>query len=175
MHPLISLARESIKAHFHNKNIDISPPIKKQYSQNQACFVTLTEGGELRGCIGSLLPHQPLYQDIIDNAVNAAFHDPRFQPVKESELITIKIEISLLTIPKPLLYTSPEDLLKKLNPNMGIILKKSYYQATFLPQVWEELPDKIQFLEYLSRKAGLNKDDWKTAEYEFYTVEKIEE
>ncbi len=133
-----------------------------QLSETKACFVTLTENGELRGCIGHISPQEPLYQAVVDNARNAAIHDPRFLPVQPGEAAKIKIEISVLTEPKPLPFTSPEDLLAKLQPGKdGVVLKLGGGSATFLPQVWEQLPDKVEFLNRLSEKAGCAPGDWR--------------
>ncbi|MEM4625573.1 MAG: AmmeMemoRadiSam system protein A [Candidatus Pacearchaeota archaeon] len=175
MKELINLARETIKCRFRGDELRISNEIKKKYSKKAACFVTLTKNGELRGCIGSLKARQPLYQDVIENSLNAAFNDPRFIPLQEHELKDIKIEISVLSDIKKIEFTNEKDLLKKINKNMGIVLRKGFNYATFLPQVWEEINDKVKFLEYLSLKAGLDKDDWKKSEIGFYTVDKVKE
>jgi AmmeMemoRadiSam system protein A len=122
----------------------------------------LTEKGELRGCIGHILPQEPLYEAVVDNARNAATRDPRFLPVQPGEAGKIKIEISVLTEPKPLPFTSPEDLLAKLQADKdGVVLKLDGRSATFLPQVWEQLPDKVEFLNRLSEKAGCVSGDWR--------------
>ena len=118
--------------------------------------MTLTENGVLRGCIGYILPQEALYQAVVDNARNAATRDPRFQPVRPDEVNKIKIEISVLTEPQPLSFNSPEDLLNKLEPGEdGVVLQIGPRQATYLPQVWEQLPDKVQFLNNLARKSRL--------------------
>jgi AmmeMemoRadiSam system protein A len=114
---------------------------------------------------------QELWKDVVENAVNAGFSDFRFFPLNKSELKKIKIEVSVLTEPKKLEFKNEKELLEKLNKSMGVILKKGFYTSTFLPQVWEELPNKIEFLEHLSLKAGLNKDAWKNAEIFYYNVE----
>ncbi|MDP2924900.1 MAG: AmmeMemoRadiSam system protein A [Nanoarchaeota archaeon] len=173
--PLLNLARETIKAKLNKEQVVATEDIKENFNKKQACFVTLTEEGELRGCIGSIEAHQELWKDVIDNSINAAFGDPRFEALEEGELPKIKIEISILSVPQKLEFINSEDLLKKIDNKMGIILRKGYYGATFLPQVWEEIPEKIEFLEHLSRKAGLSKDDWKTAGYRFYRVESCKE
>jgi AmmeMemoRadiSam system protein A len=121
-----------------------------------AVFVTINERSSLRGCIGSLIPHRPLLDDLIDNAKAAAFGDPRFAPLRSEEFDLITIEISLLSEPKPLPYTDVHDLRKKICPRIdGVVLKLGDRQATFLPQVWEELPDFDQFFAHLCAKAGL--------------------
>lgn len=142
---------------------------------NGACFVTLTINGKLRGCIGSLKAHRPLNLDVIENAKAAAFADDRFTPLTAKELSQVKIEISVLSQPINLNYQSPDDLINKLDPKMGVILSYNNFSATFLPQVWQDLPDKIEFLELLAKKAGLSKDDWQKAEYQYYYVDSYKE
>jgi len=125
-------------------------------------FVTLTLHSELRGCIGSLEAHQPLVEDVREHAIAAALQDPRFPPVQPSELDSIHLEISHLTTPQPLEYSSADDLIKKLRPHVdGVILKNGHRRATFLPQVWEKLPDPVQFLEHLCQKMGMDADAWR--------------
>jgi len=175
MKELLKLARRAIEDFLNERKTEAGPEIVEKFGEEQACFVTITEKGMLRGCIGSLLPSQPLYEDVIENAVHAGFHDYRFNPLSEKELEKIKIEVSVLSVPKKLEYKDAEDLLRKINNKMGIVLKNKGCSATFLPQVWEQIPDKIEFLEELSMKAGLDKDDWKTAKVEFYMVKKVKE
>jgi AmmeMemoRadiSam system protein A len=168
---LPQIARKAIEFYFDNKKFEPDEKTKQKYREKKACFVTLTENDELRGCIGGLEARQELWKDVVENAVNAGFSDFRFFPLNKSELKKIKIEVSVLTEPKKLEFKNEKELLEKLNKSMGIILKKGFYTSTFLPQVWEELPDKIEFLEHLSIKAGLNKDAWKNAEIFYYNVE----
>ncbi len=126
-----------------------------------ATFVTITQGTQhhLRGCIGSLQAYRPLYQDILHNAKAAALKDPRFSPLRPDELREIAIEVSLLTSPQPLSYTSIDDLKQKLHPKVdGVILKHHHHRATYLPQVWEQLPHFEEFFHSLCRKAGLASD-----------------
>lgn len=175
MKSLLFLARDALIKYLEEKEVKPSDEVKKKYSNKQACFVTLTKKGKLRGCIGSLYPRQELWKDVIENSISAGFRDSRFLPLEEKELSKIKIEISVLSIPKKLEFKSPEDLLKKLNSNYGVILQKRMNSATFLPQVWEQIPNKQSFLEQLSLKAGLSRDAWKTAEIWVYEVEKIKE
>ena len=172
---LPQLARKTIEFSFKNKVFEPDEETKRKYKSFQSSFVTLTISNELRGCIGSLLPRQELYKDAQENAINASFHDSRFPELKESELKNIKIEVSVLSEPKKLEYKNESDLLNKLFHDMGIILKKGYNSATFLPQVWQQLKEPVEFLEHLSLKAGLNKDAWKTADIYFYTVDIEEE
>ena len=114
----------------------------------------------------------------MDNARNAATRDPRFPPVQPDEAGKIKIEISVLTEPQPLRFSSPEDLLDKLQPGEdGVVLKIGSQGATFLPQVWEQLPDKVEFLDHLAQKAGCAPDDWrgKDVKVSIYHVEAFKE
>ncbi len=144
----------------------------------RGCFVTLTENNDLRGCIGHILPQEPLYMAVMDNARNAATEDPRFNPVVPTELNRIHIEISVLTVPEPLKFNSTKELIEKLRPGVdGVVLKSGYHQATYLPQVWEQLPDKETFLNQLSIKAGGSPWMWKSpgVEVQIYHAEAFEE
>lgn len=142
-------------------NLD-AKSVSPKLAEKRACFVTLTKRGVLRGCIGHILPQESLYQAVIDNARNAALLDPRFSPVRPEEVGEIKIEISVLTEPRPLAFNSPDDLLSKLQPPQdGVLLRIGARTATFLPQVWEQLPNKVQFLEHLSEKAGCGPAAWR--------------
>jgi len=172
---LLELARKTIEAKLNKESFEVPQDIKNLYGEPGACFVTITNNGDLRGCIGSLNASKPLFKDVQDNSINAGFRDPRFLPLTKDELPKIKIEISLLSKPKKLDYTTKEELLKKLDKTMGVVLKKGFYSATFLPQVWKELQDKTKFLESLSMKAGLEKEEWKNAEIWVYTVDVMKE
>jgi MEMO1 family protein len=169
---MLKLARETLSSAVRDGKI--TPPSKpkpelSRLARNYGCFVTLNSHGQLRGCIGNIEPIKPLYKGIADNAVNAAFHDPRFPEVKSAELGDIKIEVSVLTKPAPLGAKSPDEILKKLVPfEHGVILKLGSRQSTFLPQVWEQLPDKVMFLEHLAMKAGAGRNDWKRADVWVY-------
>ena len=132
----------------------------------------------LRGCIGHILPQESLYRAIEDNAQSAAMRDWRFSPVQSDEVDKIKIEISVLTEPQPLRFNSPEDLLGKLQPYTdGVVLQIGSRGATFLPQVWEQIPDKVEFLNHLSEKAGCEPSAWRGGEtsVSIYHVEAFEE
>jgi len=143
-----------------------------RYSERRGTFVTLTMGGALRGCIGHIIPQESLIEGVRVNAINAAFRDPRFRPLSPKEWEHVKIEVSILTDPKPLAYSDGEDLLRKLRPGIdGLIIKKGYAQATFLPQVWEQLPDKKEFLTHLCLKAGLDGHAWKSENLEVLTYQ----
>jgi MEMO1 family protein len=144
----------------------------------KGCFVTLTKAGELRGCIGNILPTGPLHQSVIENARNAALRDPRFPPVSPEEAPKLHIEVSVLTVPEPLDFASPEDLLGKIQPGRdGVVLKIDGHSATFLPQVWEQLPDKTEFFSHLAAKAGCAPSAWrgKGVSVSRYRVEAFEE
>ena len=162
---LLRLARQSLEACVLGRTIfmPITPP--ESTKKNQGCFVTLTKSGNLRGCIGYIEGIKPLFEAVIDNAKNAALSDPRFPQVSPDELSVIRIEISVLTPPEPLSYTTPDDLLEKLVPGQdGVILQSGFHQSTYLPQVWEHFgANKVDFLEELSLKGGMQKDGWKTA------------
>jgi len=174
---LLFLARSALESHFSGKEVEVPGDVKEKYGGEGACFVTLTKNGGLRGCIGSLEARQALYLDVIDNAVNAGFRDYRFPGLEDEELEDIKIEISVLSSPERLDFDGWRDLLEKIDDKMGIILKCGGRSSTFLPQVWEQIPDKTVFLEELAVKAGLERDAWKDAscEVEFYRVESVEE
>lgn len=173
---LLRLARNSLNVAVHKKNVVDTSKIPEVLKDHRGCFVTLTSKGDLRGCIGYIEPIRPLYQAVIENAENAALKDPRFPPVTANELAGIKVEVSVLTKPQPLSFSSPDELLEKLIPGVhGVILRKGSFQSTYLPQVWEQLPDKTKFLEYLSLKAGMPRDGWKTSEVRVYTAEHFSE
>ena len=175
---LLQIARESIKSHFLKTDIDIQKLLEKYpfLKEKGAVFVTLTLNGNLRGCIGSLVSYRSLLDDLISNAKAAAFEDPRFSPLSQKEFEDIHIEISLLSTPKELYYDSIDDLKAKLRPNIdGVILKYGYNKATFLPQVWEQLPLFEQFFAHLCQKAGLEIDCLENHPEIFtYQVTKIE-
>jgi hypothetical protein len=177
---LLKLARESMTNAVTGKqksDID-SALIPDRLKEKGASFVTLTIEGDLRGCIGTLEAFQPLYRDVQDHAVQAALEDYRFPPVTEVELPLISIEISHLTAPVPLPYNIPADLPKLLKPNLdGVILKDGFRRATFLPQVWDQLPEAGMFLSHLCQKMGSAPDLWrrKVLEVSIYHVEEFSE
>lgn len=130
-------------------------------SEHGACFVTLTQEGELRGCIGTLQAHRPLLADVKNNAVAAALHDPRFMPLSRDEFDITEIEISLLSPTQAMSFRDEIDALTQLRPHVdGVVLEYQFYRSTFLPQVWEQLPHPQQFMAQLKRKAGLPEDFW---------------
>ena len=127
----------------------------------RAAFVTLQEFGQLRGCIGHLEARQPLVKDVAENAFAAAFRDPRFPPVTARELERLHIEISVLTPATPLTFGSEQELIALIEPGRdGLILEEGLARGTFLPSVWESLPNPVDFLRQLKRKAGLPENYW---------------
>ncbi len=169
---LVYLARKAIEEYLRDGIIiDLKDVPYENWKKKGASFVTLENRytGQLRGCIGSILPVQPLYKDVIRNAIAAATQDPRFPPVTYEELPDIRVKVSVLSFPEPLPYKDPQDLLNKIEPfKDGLILKYGNNQGTFLPDVWEELPDKVQFMSHLCLKAGLPQDCWLTLPVEIY-------
>ncbi len=183
-HALVALARQTLLAHF-NRSLpeDQAAALERQIKDpvlNQLCgtFVTLKKNGRLRGCIGSLEGRQPLVEGVRSNALNAAFHDPRFSPLDSRELDRISVEVSVLTEPHSLDYRDVDDLLAKIRPGVdGVTIRKNFSGATFLPQVWEQLPETEEFLSHLCMKAGLPADTWRDGELavEIYQVQYFEE
>jgi AmmeMemoRadiSam system protein A len=174
---LLKLARQTLEMYLKNGTM---PKVDRgQLSERliaeKGCFVTLDKKDYgLRGCIGYIMPIKPLYQSIMDNAVNAAIHDPRFPQVAYNELPDITIDISVLTVPQDLPFSSPQDLLAKLVPlRDGVILKTQYGSSTFLPQVWGDLPDKEQFLAQLCRKHGAPADEWRKPDVSVQTYRAV--
>jgi AmmeMemoRadiSam system protein A len=177
---LLHVAREAIEI-TANKQL-LSPLKLAEYPphlrETGASFVTLTINGDLRGCIGSLEAHLPLVTDVREHAIHAAFEDYRFSPVKQHELKEIRIEISRLTSPEPLVYSNPSELPRRLTPGVdGVILKDGGRRATFLPQVWEQLPDPKAFLSHLCEKMGASRNLWelKVLDVMIYHVEEFHE
>ncbi|MBI5330229.1 MAG: AmmeMemoRadiSam system protein B [Betaproteobacteria bacterium] len=152
-------------------------PCPEWMRQPAACFVTLTLQGRLRGCIGSLQAHRALNADLEANARAAAFNDPRFPPLTAEELGQIRVEVSLLTAPEPMRFSNEADALAQLRPGVdGVILEHGWHRATFLPQVWEQLPDPVEFMAHLKQKAGLEADFWAPEiRLSRYQVEKFRE
>ncbi len=179
---LVKLARQTISGKLGRK-IPASESLETAfasdiYQQHCGTFVTLKKKGQLRGCIGSLAAYESVADGVRHNALNAAFRDPRFRPLSRDELDEVQVEVSVLTEAKPLEYSDSDDLIKKLRVHVdGVILRKGPASATFLPQVWEQLPDPRQFLSHLCQKAGLAKDAWITSRPEIstYQVEYFEE
>lgn len=172
---LLALARRAIVHYLETGKkleLEIFEVPSKKLVEHGACFVTLKKGKELRGCIGSLEAHQPLFKDVIDNALRAAFGDPRFYPLVSEELAKVKISISYLTPAAEVKLDSSEQILNKLEVGRhGLIIQKGWARATFLPVVWEEIPSKIEFLKHLSIKAGLGPIGWKEKGVKFFIYE----
>lgn len=160
---LLQLARKSIESGLETGrplpiNLQTYPA---ELTVKRACFVTLERLGQLRGCIGMLEAIRPLVEDIAENAFAAAFRDPRFPALTEDELTDLDLHISILSPSEPMHFDSEQDLLKQLNPGVdGLILQEGYHRGTFLPSVWEQLPDATEFLRHLKQKAGLPADYW---------------
>lgn len=160
---LLEVARASIRHGLrHRRALDANPnDYPETLRLHRATFVTLEIDGQLRGCIGALLAHQPLVQDVAVHAYAAAFEDPRFPELTSEEFGQLDVHISVLSPPEPLQFDSEEDLLARLRPGVdGLILHFRHHRATFLPAVWESLPDPYVFLAQLKRKAGLPLDFW---------------
>lgn len=161
---LLELARESLAAAAAGLAIPEMDPktLAGQLSQPKGCFVTLMKAGALRGCIGHIFAREPLYQAVLDNARSAALNDPRFAPVKPDEVAQIEIELSVLTEPRRLEFGSADELLGKLEPHRdGVVLQIGARTATYLPQVWEQIPEKAAFLNHLAEKAGCDAAAWR--------------
>ncbi len=141
----------------------------------RASFVTLTSGGRLRGCVGSLVAQRPLLADIVANARNAGFQDRRFDPLSAGELAGLDIEVSVLSYPRPIAFASEAELVRAIRPDVdGLILTDGNSRGLFLPSVWESLPDVHDFLRQLKRKAGLAPDHWsKSLRVHRFTAEKF--
>jgi AmmeMemoRadiSam system protein A len=148
------------------------------FKAQRATFVTLSLEGQLRGCIGSLTAAEPVAINVKKNAVNAAFHDPRFSPLSAEEFDRVSIDVSILSEPVPLVYSDADDLVAKLRPAVdGVIIRKGAASATFLPQVWQQLPAPQDFLGHLCLKAGLSSKAWRGGDLEVltYRVQHFEE
>ena len=160
---LLDLAKASIQ-----HGLETSQPLSidwrnypAELTEKRASFVTLERQGLLRGCIGTLEALRPLAQDIVENAFAAAFRDPRFPPLTNAEFADLDVHISILSPAEPLHFSSEKDLIAQLQPGLdGLILKEGHQRGTFLPSVWDQLPDPQQFLQHLKQKAGLPIDYW---------------
>ncbi|MCK5163178.1 MAG: AmmeMemoRadiSam system protein A [Desulfobacula sp.] len=173
---LLKLARESILHEFKKKDnqpgslrAKVSTLVLKE---NRGTFVSLHKKGDLRGCIGNIDPVKTIFEGIKDNAKHAAFNDTRFNPLSYEELKDTIIEVSILTRPQIVDYTDAKDLITKLRPDIdGVMIKKDYHSATFLPQVWKQLKDPKAFLNHLCMKAGLSSNEWKTGNLSIFTYQ----
>jgi AmmeMemoRadiSam system protein A len=177
---LLNIARQSLEKAVRGEQLpslqlELMP---KAFRQPGVVFVTLTIHGELRGCVGALEAYQTLVEDVREHAIAAALQDYRFPPVNPEELDKIHIEISRLTPPELLEYNDSQELLKRLRPGVdGVILKDGWKRATFLPQVWEKIPDPANFLGNLCLKMGVAPNLWRQKKLEvfIYQVEEFSE
>jgi AmmeMemoRadiSam system protein A len=175
---LLEVARQSIQYGLqHARPLPVEPGDYPEELQTQgASFVTLSLDQQLRGCIGSLEARRPLVVDVADNAFAAAFRDPRFPPLSEAEFPDLDYHISILNPPEPMQFSNEADLLAQIRPGVdGLVLEDRGHRGTFLPSVWESLPQPGEFLRHLKRKAGLPLDYWSdTLKVSRYTVEDVE-
>ena len=165
------LCKIVLKSAFDKGQVTIQYP--QILDEEGACFVTLEKDGQLRGCIGSIVAHRPLITDLVEHTRNAAFNDKRFNPVTAEEIDSLKVNVSILTPAYKMEFESEEDLLNKITPNKdGIIIIDGEHQGVYLPSVWEEIPDKKEFLNSLKVKAGLTEDYWSNElkAYRFETI-----
>jgi AmmeMemoRadiSam system protein A len=160
---LTQLAKNSVESFVKTgKKINVSD-VSENLKQNLACFVTIYKNGELRGCIGTIEPYDLLCESVIENAISAATRDMRFNPIEEDELKDLTYEVSILTCPEEIEFTSKEELFKKIREK-GVTIEKGYNRSTYLPQVWEHFISEADFLSSLCRKAGLGGSEWKNLE-----------
>lgn len=162
---LIELAREVVRQSALNggqaPKINVQGVLPRALLAQRATFVTLTIGGQLRGCRGSLVPHRALFADVADNAWKSAFGDPRFQPLKPEEWEKLDFHISILSTPRRIACSSQAELLRFLRPDIdGVIIRDSRRQALLLPSVWKQLPDAGEFVRQLKLKGGFAADEW---------------
>ena len=183
---LLTIARKSIADNIgikwkgykkNNEPLDVKVP-KTEINDIKGTFVTLTVEGNLRGCMGQIIPDDPISTTIRDNAISAAIHDPRFPALTAEEFYRTEIEISILSKPVQLKCKGTEDLLSKIEQGKhGVIIRCAGHSATFLPQVWEEIETKKEFLTHLCMKARLFPDEWRSGKLDVltYTVEHFDE
>ncbi|MCT4592391.1 MAG: AmmeMemoRadiSam system protein A [Candidatus Gracilibacteria bacterium] len=162
---LLSLARKSIESHLNSQKIE-KPNVPDALKEKKATFVSISKNQQLRGCIGRIHPLKPLYVDIIENAINAGFKDPRFKPLSKRELNDIKISISILSNTIPIAYAHAKDLIEQLSPGYGFTVSKNGYRAVYLPEVWGNFNSKEEFISSLCSKAGLERGIWRFGELE---------
>lgn len=161
---LLGLARRAIQTAIQGSPLALIKPenLSPLLEQKAATFVTLMLRGQLRGCVGNLEPRDPLYQSVMTNAVSAALRDSRFSPVTMAEVDELELHISILSALKPLDIETADEFLNQLRPGVdGVVLRQEGRTATFLPQVWEKIPDKVHFMESLCAKCGLPPAAWK--------------
>lgn len=181
---LLKLARSAIAAKLGIKSDLPQPSViiaelqDEIFDRNMGTFVTIHLNKKLRGCIGTLESTETVREGVRQNAISAAFDDPRFPSLTSKEFNEIQLEISVLSEPVKLDYKNSDELLSKLQPGVhGVIIRKGGARATFLPQVWQQLSDKSLFLSHLCRKAGLSGHEWETGSLDVmtYTVQYFEE
>lgn len=171
---LLTIARQAVEAVVEGRTLDQLDLIALPHAfrENGASFVTLTRETQLRGCIGAIEAYQPLALDVQEHAVAAASEDYRFPPVTQEELPFIEIEISRLTPPEQLDYKDHRELLDKLRPGVdGVVLRNGIRRATFLPQVWEKVPRKEDFLDHLCTKMGKHPGFWREKPLDVFTYQ----
>jgi hypothetical protein len=169
---LLRIAREALRAAVEGAPLaDLDPSEwTPRLAQPGSSFVSITLQGDLRGCLGTIWPRNPLAEDVRAHAAAVSSRDLRFPPVTRDEVAAIRIELSVLTPPQLMLYSSSEELLLRLSPGRdGVVLRMGAHQATFLPKVWERVPEQSRFLSMLSQKAGLPEDVWCRAPLEIWT------
>lgn len=169
------LAKSAVESYVKSGKTIKPENIPQNLNIERACFVTITDNGKLRGCIGTLEPVDKLCNSIVEMAIAAASRDHRFSSVAENELKDLQYEISVLTKPEKINYTSKEDLFAQIK-GKGLIIEKEYSRATYLPQVWENVRDENEFLSTLCMKAGLKRDEWEKLNksgMEFFVYETV--
>ncbi|MCX6165790.1 MAG: AmmeMemoRadiSam system protein B [Ignavibacteriae bacterium] len=166
------IAKQAVETYIKEDKRIQYEDVPDSFKKRLACFVTLTDAVDLRGCIGTIEPVDKLYKSIIDNAISAATRDPRFSPVSKDELKGLKYEVSVLSEPREINFSSYEELFDKIKEK-GVIISKSGSRAVYLPQVWEHFTSPESFLTSLCRKAGLSSGEWKEKEMKFFVFEKI--
>lgn len=176
----LALARNALENFLDSRPLveeSIVKTLPKKFFEKRAVFVSLhlRDTRELRGCIGCLEAQAPLWKNIVENAVRAGAFDPRFPPLSKAELKRVEIEISVLSELKPVAYSNEKELLEKISRERGVLLRSRGRTATFLPQVWKQLPDKREFLEHLALKAGLPANGWRGAEFFVYETQTFSE
>jgi len=170
---LLKSARKAISNKLKDQPFIFENELKK-ISQKRGVFVTLKKNNNLRGCIGNILPEKELFKGVVENALNSGFHDPRFKPVTADELNELEIEISVLTLPEKIDYKAVNELKTIIVPfEHGVILDFGSRQSTFLPSVWDELPDYEMFMSHLSLKAGFGSLDWKKLNPDVYVYKAV--
>lgn len=166
---LVEIARKAIEKWVREKSLFKPESWPKEFNSRSGVFVSLyKKSGELRGCIGYPESNKPLIDTLIDAAIGAT-KDPRFEPLSTDELSDIVVEVSVLSRPRVIKVASPEEYLAKITPGKdGLIIEREWNRGLFLPQVWNEIKDKKQFLEHLCQKAGLEPDEWKSEGTKLY-------